>query len=397
MPPILRTSKEKPEVDYDTSLPSPLANFPVLNLLSEELPPVQYLPRLSGLLSTASSSTPLLVASASSSGSDITPSPTTRIWFYREDLSSPLAFGGNKLRKLEYVIPRFLRPESGPAAATVLLTEGGIQSNHTRQTAAAAAALVLKCVVLLSKWSESEDPNYGSLGNVQLCRLLGADVRVLGKEEVEGENERVKEELEEKGEVVAWIPAGASLDERGGLGYARWIFELLDREEKVLSDGEGDKFDHVVVTCVSGSTLGGMVAGLKLAEKSGRLGKGRLNVLGVDASGKNMRVQRELVLGIARTTAGLLGLEGDDMPTMDDVCIDGRWNAGRYGHCDEATKEAMKLVARTEGVVADPVYTGKGIKGLIEGVKEGSLHGNVLFVHTGGQVALSVYGGLQFD
>ena len=369
--------------------PPPLSDFPTVSLLSSSLPAIQFLSRLS--------SSELISSSTQRNAKK------TRIYLYREDLSSPLAFGGNKIRKLEYVIPRFLNSntaeEGGKGkSATLLLTEGGVQSNHTRQTAAAAAALGLKCTVLLSPWTRSEDPNYEVLGNVQICRMLGADVKMLSKDEVEGASVRVKEELEGSGEVVAWIPAGSSLDERGGLGYARWVSEMLWQEEKMKGEDEGFLgFDCVVVTCVSGSTLGGMVAGLKLAEKIGLVQKGRLKLLGIDASAKDVMGQRELVLKIAKTTASLIGLSGSDVPNLDDVSIDGRWNAGRYGHCDDATKQAMKILARLEGVLTDPVYTGKGFNGLLQPIREGSISGNVLFVHTGGQTALSVYGGIERD
>jgi 1-aminocyclopropane-1-carboxylate deaminase len=116
--------------------------------------------------------------------------------------------------------------------------------------------------------------------------------------------------------------------------------------------------------------------------------------VGIDASGNDIMAQRQLVLEIAKRTAKIIGLEENDV-VLEDVVIDGRWNAGRYGHCDQATADAIRDLATMEGVITDPVYTGKGIRGTMEAVKEREADGNVLFVHTGGQTVLAAYGGIE--
>jgi 1-aminocyclopropane-1-carboxylate deaminase len=356
------------------SLPAALASLPRIQLTLPGPIPIQPLHNLSRKLC---------------------PSGTTKLFLARDDLNSGLAFGGSKTRKLEYVIPHALA-----SGADTLVTEGGLQSNHTRQTAAIAAHLGLKCVLIQSPWVESGDPNYERLGNLQLSRLMGAEIRVVGKDEAAGAPERVLRELGGKGRKGYHIPVGASKHEFGGVGYARWMFDLGEMEERMRERGELDgsgSFDVVFVTCVSGSTLGGMVAGAKLLERVRKdAGEAVLKrrVVGIDASGNDIMAQRQLVLEIAKRTAKIIGLEENDV-VLEDVVIDGRWHAGRYGHCDQATAGAIRDLATMEGVITDPVYTGKGIRGTMEAVKVGDADGNVLFVHTGGQTALAAYGGIE--
>jgi 1-aminocyclopropane-1-carboxylate deaminase len=362
------------------TLPSTLASLPRIQLTLPTPTAIQPLHNLSRQLS---------------------PSGRTAVFVAREDLNSGLAFGGNKTRKLEYVIPHALA-----CGADTLVTEGGLQSNHTRQTAAVAAHLGLKCVLIQSRRVESADPGYAVLGNVQLSRLLGAEVRVVGPEEEEAEAggvlEGVFRELERSGRKGYYFPVGASGHAYGGVGYARWMVELAETEERMQESGQlggSGRFDVLFVVCVGGSTLGGMVAGMKLVEKVQKdageaVVRRRRRVVGIDASAKDIAAQRQLVLGIARRTAKVIGLEEDDI-ALEDVVIDGRWNAGRYRHCDHATAAAIRDLAMTEGVITDPVYTGKGIKGTMVAIKAGEVEGNVLFVHTGGQPVLAVYGGIE--
>ncbi|KAI0971640.1 tryptophan synthase beta subunit-like PLP-dependent enzyme [Xylaria arbuscula] len=363
-----------PKLSSD-DLPPVYNSLPVTELLSAEVPPIQHLQRITSQLAEVN------------------------VFLAREDLASPLAFGGNKLRKLEYVLGRHLANEDR-APATLLLTEGSIQSNHCRQTAGAAAKLGLKCVLLLAPLAESRGPEYEKAGNVQLDHLLGAEVRVLGSSsERASAAEAIKSEMEAKGEVVAWIPAGASKDERGGVGYSRWIFELLCQQRRMSDQLGSGGFQHIFVSCSSGSTLGGMVAGLKFAEKLGFVPPKTINIHGIDVSAREVIFQRENVLTIAQRTATILGIGSEDpyFPSLEDIEIDGRWNAGAYGRCDTTTSDAIKLMARNEAVFLDPVYTGKGFAGVLGNIKEGSMKGNILFVHTGGHPALSVYGGIEHD
>lgn len=151
-------------------------------------------------------------------------------------------------------------------------------------------------------------------------------------------------------------------------------------------------FDWIFVACNSGSTLGGILAGLKLAEKTNKAsGQYRRKVIGVDTTVRDSQETKELVLGIARRTGKLLGLKDEELPSSDDVIVDGRWAAEAYGVLDKATKETIHEVAQREGILIDPVYTGKAMRGLMEAMKGGEVKGNILFLHTGGQIAISAY------
>lgn len=194
--------------------------------------------------------------------------------------------------------------------------------------------------------------------------------------------------LTARGDKPYWIPSGGSAHPLGGLGYARFAFEIAEQEAEMSIF-----FDVIIVACASGSTLGGMVAGFKLLESlGGEPGKAKRTLIGVDAFASEPGKSRKTVLQIARTTTEALGLPGLAVSDQD-VVIDERWNAGSYGFVDERTREAMKLLAGLEGILTDPVYTGKALAGMIEIARMGELEGkeNVLFVHTGGVAALSAY------
>jgi 1-aminocyclopropane-1-carboxylate deaminase len=187
---------------------------------------------------------------------------------------------------------------------------------------------------------------------------------------------------------LKWIPSGASTHPLGGLGYARFAFELAAQEKDM-----DIFFDTIIVSCASGSTLGGIIAGFKLLSKSG--GKAR-KVIGIDAFADEVGKSATSVLQIAKKTALKIGLlESDILP--ENVVIDERWNAGSYGFVDDKTEEAIKLMARVEGILIDPVYTGKAFAGLIGKARSGEFveSQNVLFVHTGGVPSLSAYPGLR--
>jgi 1-aminocyclopropane-1-carboxylate deaminase len=224
------------------------------------------------------------------------------------------------------------------------------------------------------------------LGNIQITHLLSAEHAIY-----DADAEEVMKDLVEKGEVPYWIPSGASTHPFGGLGYARFAFELASQEQEM-----NVYFDTIVVSCASGSTLGGMIAGFKLLEKTAvpqRDGahKNR-QIIGIDAFADAPENGSALVFQIAKTTAERIGLSESDVH-MNDVLIDYRWNAGTYGFVDETTQNAMKLMAQLEGIVTDPVYTGKALAGLIGRARLGEFKHceNVLYVHTGGVAALSAY------
>jgi 1-aminocyclopropane-1-carboxylate deaminase len=295
-----------------------------------------------------------------------------QVWAKREDVNSGLAFGGNKTRKLEYLVADALKE-----GADTLVSIGGVQSNHTRQVAAAAARAGLKAVLVQESWVDWHDPLYDKVGNIQLSRILGADVRLVEAGFGIGFKQAWEDavaEIEAGGGKPYAIPAGASDHRLGGLGFANWIVELEAQEAEL-----GVFFDTVIVCSVTGSTQGGMVAGTAL-------GKPR-RILGIDASAKPAET-REQVTRIARTTAELIG--AGEIPEVE---LDDRYHAGIYGIPDKSTVDAIETCARLEGMITDPVYEGKSMAGLVDLVGRGEIgsDSNVLYAHLGGQPAINGY------
>ncbi|MER6440972.1 1-aminocyclopropane-1-carboxylate deaminase [Streptomyces sp. NPDC001185] len=305
------------------------------------------------------------------------------LWAKREDCNSGVAYGGNKTRKLEYLVADALA-----RGCDTLVSIGGVQSNHTRQVAAVAAHAGLKCVLVQESWVEWPDSVYDRVGNILISRLAGADVRLVRAGfgiGVKESWERTLREVEEAGGTPYAIPAGASDHPLGGLGFAGWANEVAAQEGDL-----GVFFDTVVVCSVTGSTQAGMVAGFAALEEAG--GRPR-RVLGIDASAAPART-REQITRIARNTGRLIGA-GREL-TDADVELDERYHAGTYGIPDAATLEAMRLAARTEGMVTDPVYEGKSMAGMIDLVARGEIgrDSTVLYAHLGGQPALNAYSAL---
>jgi 1-aminocyclopropane-1-carboxylate deaminase len=298
------------------------------------------------------------------------------IYAKREDCNSGLAFGGNKLRKLEYLIPQAL--EQG---CDTLVTIGGIQSNHTRMVAAVAAKLGLACVLVQENWVDYSDAVYDRVGNIMMSRLMGADVRLVDQGFDIGFRRSWEEALEDvkrRGGKPYAIPAGASDHELGGLGYVGFAEEVRRQEA-----GLGFKFDYIVVCAVTGSTQAGMVVGFAADGRAER-------VIGIDASARPAQT-REQILRIARNTAQLVEL-GRDI-TEADVVLDTRYGGPEYGLPNEGTLEAIRLCARQEGVLTDPVYEGKSMHGMIDKVRKGEFPAGskVLYAHLGGVPALNAY------
>ncbi|CDR40545.1 CYFA0S05e01684g1_1 [Cyberlindnera fabianii] len=295
----------------------------------------------------------------------------------REDCNSGLAFGGNKLRKLEYIVPDILEGDY-----THLVSIGGRQSNQTRMVAALAAHLGKKCVLIQENWvpiPEAEKDVYDKVGNIELSRIMGADVRVIEDGFDIGIRESFKNalaELEEKGEKPFPIPAGCSEHPKGGLGFVGFADEVVEWE-----NSSGTKFDKIVVCCVTGSTTAGIIAGFA---QYGR----EADVIAIDASFTPEKT-KEQTLRIANNTAKLIGLD----KKFDDFTLDTRFAHPCYGVPNDQTIEAIRLCAETEGVLTDPVYEGKSMQGMIQLVKEGAFKegDNVLYVHLGGAPALSAY------
>ena len=301
------------------------------------------------------------------------------VWAKRDDVNSGLAFGGNKTRKLEYLVAEALAN-----GCDTLVSIGGVQSNHTRQVAAAAAKTGMKCVLVQESWVDWPDVTYDRVGNIQLSRLMGADVRLVRAGfgiEFKESWERVVHEIEERGGKPYAIPAGASDHRLGGLGFAGWAKEVEQQEADL-----GVVFDYVIVCSVTGGTQAGMVAGF--AEHPGAR-----TVIGIDASAKPQATW-EQIARIARATAKLIGVERA-IPD-EEIILDDRFHAGTYGIPDHRTIEAMRLGASLEAMITDPVYEGKPLAGLIHMVQKREIapDANVLFAHLGGQPALNAYAGL---
>ena len=302
-----------------------------------------------------------------------------RLWAKRDDCNSGLAYGGNKTRKLEYLVADALAQ-----GCDTLVSIGGVQSNHTRQVAAVAARTGLGCVLVQESWVDWPDVVYDRVGNIQLSRIMGADVRLVEAGFGIGFKESWEQALadvEAGGGRPYPIPAGASDHELGGLGFARWAQELAEQEREL-----GVFFDTVIVCSVTGSTQAGMIAGFAAQD-------GERRVIGIDGSARPAET-RDQVARIARRTAELIevGRELRD----DEIALDDRYHAGTYGIPDEQTLEAMRTAGRLEGMITDPVYEGKSMAGMIDLVATGEIpkDSTVLYANLGGQPALSAYAGL---
>ena len=300
-----------------------------------------------------------------------------RLYVKRDDCTG-LATGGNKTRKLEFLLAEAL--EQG---CDTIITEGGRQSNHVRQTAAAAARLGLACELVQQTAHFWDDPDYDVTGNLFLDRLLGAKLHA-----VPGEADRkpgmaeVAEAVTSRGGKPYVIPAGGSTP-LGGLGYADCAFEIAAQAEAL-----DIAVDHIVLASGSGGTQGGLIAGL-LA-----LGWG-IPALGIDIDADPEGVP-ERVRAVAEGTAEMLGVTGG-VP-MSAVAVNSDYAGEAYGAPTPAMVEAVTLLARLEGLLLDPVYSGKAMAGLIDLVRQGFFAAGetVVFIHTGGTPALFAYRG-AFD
>ncbi|MFE6028625.1 1-aminocyclopropane-1-carboxylate deaminase [Streptomyces niveus] len=302
-----------------------------------------------------------------------------RIWAKREDCNSGLAYGGNKTRKLEYLVPDALA-----RGADTLVTIGGIQSNHTRQVAAVAARLGLKAVLVQESWVDWPDAVNDKVGNILLSRVMGAEVRLVDAGFGIGAKDswhRALADVEAAGGTPYAIPAGASDHPLGGLGFANWAYEV-ERQEREL----GVFFDTIVVCSVTGSTQAGMIAGFAGQDRPRR-------ILGIDASATIDETHAQ-VARIARATAELIGL-GRNVRD-DEITVLAGWAGDLYGIPVESTLDAIRLTGRLEGMIIDPVYEGKSMAGLIDLVRGGDIPptSNVLYAHLGGQPALNAYSGV---
>lgn len=449
-------------------LPTPFSQIPRYPLLYATPSPIHPLPTLTRTLLQSPYTTPK-TTTTTNKNKNINTNINITLHLKREDHASPLTSSGNKYRKLEYLIPDILSPTPkygslapGPDHGTltaspedqpklhnhkqnkevILVTEGALQSNHTIQVTSIANHLNLpRPVIILHKatgggYAQVPDKSlFERTGNVQVAKLLGADVRVLddsatvttftststNKDEDQDGVHSIFSTLQSENKHPYWIPSGASLHPLGGLGYARCAFEIAYQETQPQPQPQPGspapklgRIDYIFVACGSGSTHGGLIAGLKLLERheqqkdTSTAHRPPRKIIGVLTSPTRPRSYHEnRVLQFARQAGRLIGIEDVEREiTMEDVHVDERFAGTAYGEVDDATGDMVRLMAREEAVLLDPVYTGKVARGMVHCVREGEVGRdwvarggregdgvgvNVLMVHTGGQSALSAY------
>ena len=295
-----------------------------------------------------------------------------RIWVKRDDCTG-LSSGGNKTRKLEY-----LMADAVGQGADTIITQGATQSNHARQTTAAAAKLGMECHILLEDRTGSNDANYILNGNVLLDRLHGASVsKRPGGADMNAEMETLAQGLLGQGKTPYIIPGGGS-NPIGALGYVNCARELVEQ-----ADGAGLKIDAMVHATGSSGTQAGLVAGLAAL-------KSDIHLLGIGVRAPQEK-QEAMVFDLAERTAAHMGT--GVTVARDEVRANCDYVGPGYGMPTPGMVAAIKLLARTEGLLFDPVYSGKGLDGLIDQVRRGYFDGmeNVVFLHTGGSAALFGY------
>ena len=315
--------------------------------------PIEYLPRLTQAI-----------------GADV------EIYAKRDDCNSGLAMGGNKLRKLEYIVP-----DAIASKADTLVSIGGVQSNHTRMVAATAAKLGMKCVVIQESWVPHDDAVYDRVGNIMMTRLMGADSRLVDEGfdiGIRQSWEDAMQSVRDAGGVPYAIPAGASVHKYGGLGYVGFAEEVRMQEAEL-----GFTFDYIIVCVVTGSTQAGMIVGFAHDNRADR-------VIGIDGSGTPEQL-REQVRGIVDNTAELVEL--GRTVRDDEIVINPDYAYPAYGVPSTETNEAIRLAARTEAMITDPVYEGKSMQGMIDLAQKGFFPkgSKILYAHLGGAPALNGY------
>ena len=275
------------------------------------------------------------------------------IYAKRDDCNSGLAFGGNKLRKLEYIVP-----DAIASGADTLVSIGGVQSNHTRMVAATAAKIGMKCRLVQEKWVPHFDGVYDRVGNILLTRLMGADSRLVEDGfdiGIRKSYEEAIQSVKDEGGKPYGIPAGASVHKYGGLGYVGFAEEVREQETEL-----GFKFDYFIVCVVTGSTQAGMIVGFAEDNRADR-------VIGIDASGTYEQTRAQ-VKQIVDNTAELVAL--GRKVRDDEIIINPDYAYPAYGVPSEETNKAIRLAARTEALITDPVYEGKSMQGLIDLAKK---------------------------
>ena len=301
-----------------------------------------------------------------------------RLWIKRDDCTG-LSTGGNKTRKLE-----FLMAEALAMGADTVMTQGATQSNHARQTAAFAAKLGMACHILLEDRTGSNNHNYNDNGNVLLDHLHGATTsKRSGGLDMQAEMELVAEKLKAEGRKVYLIPGGGS-NATGALGYVNCAFELVGQ-----ANDRSLKIDHIVTATGSAGTQAGLITGLKAMNAN-------IPLLGIGVRAPKEK-QEENVFALAQKTAAKLGCP--DVVKREDVVADSNYVGEGYGIPREDTLEAIRMFAQLEGILLDPVYSGKGAAGFIDHCRKGTFKKGerVVFLHTGGSAALFGYDAVFAD
>lgn len=295
-----------------------------------------------------------------------------RMWVKRDDCTG-LSSGGNKTRKLE-----FLMADAQQKGADTVITQGATQSNHARQTAAAAAKLGFECHILLEDRTGSNNPQYNFNGNVLLDQLHGATVsKRAGGTDMAAEMETLADQLSAEGKKTYVIPGGGS-NPVGALGYVNCAAELVEQASRMDL-----KIDALVHATGSSGTQAGLIAGLTALESD-------IHLLGIGVRAPREK-QEGMVYDLACRTIDYLGMGGKvDRESVRANC---NYVGAGYGLPTDGMREAIKMLARLEGILFDPVYSGKGLDGLIDLVRSGYFAGmdNVVFLHTGGSAALFGY------
>lgn len=293
--------------------------------------------------------------------------------FIKRDDCTGLATGGNKTRKLE-----FLMGEAQQKKADTIITQGATQSNHVRQTAAISSKLGLRCEILLEHRTGSEDPDYLENGNVLLDKLFGANIHsVPAGTDMDAAMQDVADDIRKNGANPYIIPGGGS-SPTGALGYVNCAMELVGQ----LND-RSLKIDHLVTATGSAGTQSGLVVGLE-GTRSG------IPVLGICVNA-DKETQEEKVFALAERTTEFLGIPGS--VKRETVVANGDYVGPGYGLPTDGMIEATELLARQEGILLDPVYSGKGMAGLIDLIRKGEFRKdeNIVFLHTGGSAGLFAY------
>ena len=290
--------------------------------------------------------------------------------FIKRDDCTGLATGGNKTRKLEFLIPDAIKNK-----AELIVTVGAIQSNHARQTAAACALMGLKCLIVLEQRLKDPPDAYMKTGNVFLNKLFGADIKVCPKnEDVSEYSEKLIKDINSKGTNVYFIPGGGS-NPVGALGYVECLNEIIKENKKY-------NFSQIVHATGSSGTQAGLLAGRKYFNCN-------IPITGICVRHKK-DIQVDKVYTEAKKTCEKLRCNILD---KSDVIVYDEYIGSGYGEPTESMIEATKLLARKEAILLDPVYSGKAFAGLIGLIKKKKFrkNDNVLFIHTGGAVSLSAY------